>query len=71
MKQINYAFYNAFEIIKVRISVIKLTIEKFFADEIFSFNVLKIWLTFFLNITFLQFLPIFAHKIRENNFYIF
>ena len=42
MKQINYAFYNAFEIIKVRISVIKLTIEKFFADEIFSFNVLKI-----------------------------
>ena len=47
MKQINYAFHNAFEIIKVRISVIKPTIEKFFADEIFSFNVLKIWLTFF------------------------
>ena len=42
MKQINYAFHNAFEIIKLRISVIKLSIEKFFANEIFSFNVLKI-----------------------------
>ena len=42
MEQIQYAFHNAFEIMKVRISVIKLTIEKYFADEIFSFNVLKI-----------------------------
>ena len=42
MKQINYAFHNAFEIIKVRISIIKLTIEKLFAEEIFSLNVLKI-----------------------------
>ena len=42
MKQINYAFNNDFEIIKVRISVIKLTIENFFAGEIFSFNVSKI-----------------------------
>ena len=42
MKQIHYAFHNAFEIMKVRVSVIKVTIEKFFADEIFSFNVLKI-----------------------------
>ena len=42
MKQIHYAFHNAFEIMKVRISVIKLTIEKLFIDEIFSFNVLKI-----------------------------
>ena len=42
MKQVHYAFYNAFETMKVRISVIKLTIEKFFADEIFLFNVLKI-----------------------------
>ena len=42
MKQINYAFHNAFEIIKLKISVIKLTIEKFFADEIFSLKVLKI-----------------------------
>ena len=47
---------------KVKISVIKLTIEKFFADEIFSFNVLKIWLTFFLNITFLEFLQYFFRK---------
>ena len=62
MKQINYAFHNAFEIIKLRISVIKLSIEKFFANEIFSFNVLKIWLTFFLNITFLQFLQYFFRK---------
>ena len=38
----HYAFHNAFEIMKVRISVIKLTIEKVFVDQIFSFNVLKI-----------------------------
>ena len=62
MKQIHYAFHNAFEIMKVRIPVIKLTIEKFFADKIFSFNVLKIWLTFFLNINFLQFLQYFFRK---------
>ena len=62
MKKIHNAFHNAFEIVKVRISVIKLTIEKFFADEIFSFNVLKIWLTFFLNIIFLQFLQYFFRK---------
>ena len=62
MKQIHYAFHNASEIMKVRISVIKLTIEKFFADDIFSFNILKIWLTFFLNITFLQFLQYFFRK---------
>ena len=62
MKQIHYAFHNASEIMKVRISVIKLTIEKFFADDIFSFNILKIWLNFFLNITFLQFLQYFFRK---------
>ena len=62
MKQIHYAFHNAFEIMNGMISVIKLTIEKFFSDEIFSFNVLKIWLTFFLNITFLQFLQYFFRK---------
>ena len=38
MKQIHYAFHNAFQLMKVRVFVIKLTIEKFFADEIFSFN---------------------------------
>ena len=62
MKQIHYAFHNAFEIMKVRISIIKLTFEKLFVNEIFSFNVLEIWLTFFLNITFLQFLQYFFRK---------
>ena len=62
MKQIHYTFHNAFEIMKVRSSVIKLTIENFFADEILLFNVLKISLTFCLNLTFLQFLQYFFRK---------
>ena len=42
----NYAFHDAFVTIEVMISVIKLTIEKFFVDEIFSLNVLKFDLPF-------------------------